>query len=552
MRSLLIATVAASLLANTGSKAYDLAFDRNETRQYQTRPHEVQCTVPLPDNFWDNESRHFRADEEWAWKQICLGLEADMLDLLPTSSSADDKTCGPSIVGSKGKASTRRALRPEFLELILIHQPWASAPRYPRVRIRNAHISGNVKLEGHEISSSFEFTCSKIDGNLNLKGSTFKRSLILQNSIVKYDILAEDLEVKGNFILRNGEFKRIDLHPAKVSGNMNLAGSNVEHLDAGHILVGGSLSLSGIWESSRWSYGRFAKVELVGSRIGGSIGLYASIFNGELDLTGAMVQGELLLSDGENFCPPIWGDNAVFILRNAEVGALLADKRAWEIKTSDIGDEAALCLSQGDIEQAGASVGSQVKKDLIGFTYRRLGGFTSTDQDNMADAEAEWLVGWIKAQRKHQGEFNYDPQPYTALAQVLESAGAYDKAREIWYARYEHKIETDELNLREILLLLAGKYLFGYGLYPVWSLYWFLGLVAIGGGLAQFSKERSLRGWIGIWYSLENALPIIETTERFKTIEHGCQWLVHFFHLQKVVGFVIATIVVGALTLLGE
>jgi len=450
-----------------------------------------------------------------------MGREADMLEMLPTSSSPGAKACEPVISESEENASTRRALRPKFLELILIYQPWVSAPRHPRVSIRNAHVHGEINLADHEIASSFEFTCGKIDGNLNLKGTKFRRSLSLQNSVVEHDILAEDLEVKGNFILRNGKFNKIDMHPAKIVGSINLSGSNIEHLDAGHLFVGGSLSLTGTWESSSppsWSSGRFGKIELIGSRIEGSMSLFGSIFDGELDLTGAVVQGELLLSDGTNLCPPIWGNNAVFILRNAEVGALLADRRAWEKKTSDFGNGAITCPSQDDRRVRVVPADAQVKKDLTGFTYRRLGGFTSTVQDNMADEKSEWLIEWIKARPKHQEGFNYEPQPYTVLAQVLESAGAHDKAREVRYAKYEHKFQTDELATIEKALLFVEKYLFGYGLYPIWLLYWFLGLVAIGGVLVQFSKERSLRGGIGIWYSLENALPIIETTEHFMRI----------------------------------
>ena len=56
---------------------------------------------------------------------------------------------------------------------------------------------------------------------------------------------------------------------------------------------------------------------------------------------------------------------------------------------------------------------------------------------------------------------------------------------------------------------------------------------------------------MALWYSLENAVPIIETNERFKRIKYRQPWLNHIFHLQKALGFVLATVLVGALTLLG-
>ena len=166
----------------------------------------------------------------------------------------------------------------------------------------------------------------------------------------------------------------------------------------------------------------------------------------------------------------------------------------------------------------------------------------------MGDESADWLVGWIKAQRDH-GD-HYDPQPYTQLAQVLEAAGATDKAKAIRYAKFEHKHDHDNsMNAFDRALLTMDKYFWGFRLYPFEVLCWFFWLVVIGAVVAQFSKDSSVRRWMGLWYSVENALPLIETNERFKNAEHGRPCLAHFFHVQKVLGFVFATVLVGALTL---
>ena len=146
---------------------------------------------------------------------------------------------------------------------------------------------------------------------------------------------------------------------------------------------------------------------------------------------------------------------------------------------------------------------------------------------------------------------NYDPQPYTQLAQVLEAAGATEKAVAIRYAKFEHKHEHDtSTSAFRRLLLTLEKYLVGYGLYPFRALYWFIGFVVLGGLLVQCSNQPEARGWMGLWYSLENTLPLIDTNERFKNVQHGRPWLDHFFHFQKAFGFVLATVLVAALTLL--
>ena len=168
---------------------------------------------------------------------------------------------------------------------------------------------------------------------------------------------------------------------------------------------------------------------------------------------------------------------------------------------------------------------------------------------SMGDESADWLVGWIEAQHDH--DRMYDPQPHTQLADVLENSGATDKADDIRYAKFEHKLDQDKsMNAIDRTLFTMYRHLLGFGLYPFQILYWFAGLVALGWLFARWSKEPSVRRWLGLWYSLENALPLIETNERFRNVEHGRPWLAHVFHVQKVLGFAIATVLVGALALL--
>ena len=45
-----------------------------------------------------------------------------------------------------------------------------------------------------------------------------------------------------------------------------------------------------------------------------------------------------------------------------------------------------------------------------------------------------------------------------------------------------------------------------------------------------------------IWHSLENALPLIQTNERFRNVEHIRRWLNHIVHFQRAFGFVLATV----------
>ncbi|MYD97905.1 MAG: hypothetical protein F4X98_11045 [Gammaproteobacteria bacterium] len=780
VRSVFAATLATFLLGSTDSRA-DVTDPPT-----RTMPHQEDCAMPLPANFWaDAAARRFQRAEEWAWNErICLGRAADMR--YAPSGSGDGGECQPAKIEEKGEAvPIYRELRPEFLELILSHEPWASTGRHPQVAIRCAFVRGHIDLDDHEITPTFAFHEGKIDGEVSLVGTKFRRTLSLRSSTVtgrmngdRLDVggglllggggsfesirlirariasdmelhgssvtrlfNAEGLQVGGSLFLNNGStFSDINLNHAIISGIVGLSGSTVSGtlaavglevgrglylheggsfadidlidariagdavfnastvsgmlkadglqvggslflrdgakfadirllgariagnaefsrstvtnglngdrllvegslivgddgtfarismlgarivgdavlrgstvngpLNADGLEVGGSLILGGgtfrdidlrgtdiagnaelngstvagtftgdrmevggnlnLRDGSRFSDirlpgagvsgnvelngstvagtlsadsldvggalffhdgGKFATILLRRAKIGGDVFLPGSSFAGEFDLTGAVIGAEIHLSSGLDKRSPSWHDGASLILRNVEADALQAQADSWNVSGSD----------------------RLLPTDLTGFMYDRLGGLDTSGNTSMGDESADWLVGWIETQRDH-GSY-YDPQPYTQLARVLEAAGATDKAKAIRYARFEHKRAHDKsLNGFDRLWLDLKKYFVGYGVYPERALYWFAALVVLGAALVQFSPTTSVRRWMGLWYSLDNALPLIQTTERFRKVEHGRPWLDHFFHLQKIFGFVLATVLVAALALLG-
>ena len=573
----------------------------------RTMPHQEECAAPLPTDFWDDPAtKRFQRAEAWAWNErICMGHSADMRNA--PGGSGDGEECQPAEIEKKGGAvPAYRELRPEFLELVLSHEPWASAPRHPQVGILCALVRGSIDLDDHEIDPTFAFHQGKIDGEVSLLGTKFGRSLSLQGSTVTGKLDADRLEVGGSLILRDDTFADIDLLGAKIAGNANLNGSTVTgKLDADGLEVGGSLILSdgtfadidllgakiaggaelngstvtGKLDADRlevggnlflrddtfadidllgakiagsaelngstvtgklnaeglkvgdslflYDGGRFARTRLLGAKIGRDVHLSGSGFRGEFDLTGADIGGELHLSSGLLDRSPTWQKGASLILRNVKADVLQARADSWNVSGGD----------------------GLLPTDLTGFTFNRLGGLDTSGGASMGDESADWLVGWIEAQRDH-GDY-YDPQPYSQLAQVLEASGATDKAKEIRYAKFQHKRDYDtSMSVCRRFWLMLERYVVGYGVYPFRALYWLIGLVVLGWLSARCSKEPSVRGGMGLWYSLENALPLIETNECFKNVKHGRPWVDHCFRIQKVFGFVLATVLIGALTLL--
>ena len=396
------------------------------------------------------------------------------------------------------------------------------------IGLLGARITGDAVLNGSTVTEELYADRLNVGGSLFLRDGSFKGIRLLGGSIVgDVDLIgstvtgkvnAARMEVGGALILRDGgAFADISVLGAGVAGDVELSGSTVTgKLAADGLGIGGSLFLR--------NGGSFVEIDLPGAKIGGIVQLVGSTFGGEVNFTGAAIGVELHLSSGGTERSPTWQNGASLILRNAKADALQARADSWS-------------MSRGD---------GLLPTDLTGFAFNRLGGLDTSGGASMADESADWLVDWIEAQRDY-GD-HYDPQPYTQLAQVLETPGATHKSKAIRFAKFEHKREHDE-SAGAFWLTILGLFV-GYGVYPIRALIWFGGLVLLGWALVGFSKQPSVRGFMGLWYSLDNALPLIETNERFRSVQHGRRWLAFFFYLQKLLGFVLATVLVGALTLL--
>jgi hypothetical protein len=150
------------------------------------------------------------------------------------------------------------------------------------------------------------------------------------------------------------------------------------------------------------------------------------------------------------------------------------------------------------------------------------------------------------------GDDGYDPQPFEQLAGALAHAGMTAKARAVRYAKFRYRDQAHHGPWWETWILWPlSRFVTGYGVYPFWALFWFAGLVATGFFVAHFSHARLLQPrYRKFWYSLENALPLVEFSAQHNSVEHGREWVESWFHFQKAMGFVLATVLIGALSLL--
>lgn len=532
-----------------------LAFGQAAGQTPRTLPGATKCAIDLPapgpDGGWTDA-------EKYAWQQLCLTGWVDMR----RAGEENGLACNPAKI--KGEIPEHRVLRHSFLEFILTEERWTETLSYPSIEIYCANINDSIILDDRSVYPYVGIYQSKINGGLSLLGTYFKRTLNLTGTTVTELINADRIKVEGGLFLRGGGlFNGIELIGSEIYGDVSAIGSTfTEKFNADRMKVGGNLFLS--------DGAKFKDVDLLGAKIGVDLSADGSIFNGLFnadgikvdgyvflrnesyfkdfqllsarvgrglqlgnsrfegifDMTGAKIEGELLLSSARHGAPK-WGEDAKLILRNVSVDALQAEPSAWKREEEWLPTE------------------------LTGFTYNRLGGLNAHESDTMADEEAGWLIEWIENQEGHADR--YDPHPYEQLSQALERAGAVDKAKAVRFAKLEHKREAANTDAQTAKLLWWSKWLLGHGVYPFRVLLWFSGLVLLGTIIAMFSRDPVIgRPPNPLWYSLENSLPLVELAERYKNPNHDRLFFNSFFHLQKVLGFGLATIMVGALTLLGS
>jgi hypothetical protein len=290
--------------------------------------------------------------------------------------------------------------------------------------------------------------------------------------------------------------------------------------------VGGAVFLRGGAE--------FAGVDLLGASVGGVLQMQDSIFDGRVDLTG-LKAGELAFWNGAD-SDPGWNKGASLTLRNAHVDSLQARiPESW---------------LRAD--------GTPLPLDLQGFRYDRLGGIASGAEGDLSRiGDAAPLIAWIEAAGDSgDQDAGHAPQPYFQMESVLRAMGAGPAADEVAYARHLHRMDHYG-NTLQGWVAWAGEWLWrllvGFGVYPFRLLWWFAALVVLGTILGRRTGALCTQGWSGcFWYSLENAFPLMEPGRRNRDLFHDHPGVRSFFHFQKIAGFVLGTILVGTLTLLGN
>ena len=402
-----------------------------------------------------------------------------------------------------------------------------------------------------------------IGGNIVADGATFNDRLYGEGMKVRLNVQLRDDTKLNNGLVFNG---------AQIEGSLLLGGAEIgSSVELRNTKLAGDLDLSNARNDPMRGANLINGLEMPGAEIKGSVLLFGSSIDGRVNMTNAKINGELALSGHSG--DPRWGPNSRMVLRNTEVGSLKARPAAWRLPPqgaetggetsdetavdegkagggSDGADQGADQGAEAPVEIAPADGrGRPLSTDLSGFAYERESGL---DQGEIADGDE--LVAWIESQQGPDGsphDSNYNPQPYEQLSNALIREGRLEKAREIRYAKFEHYRRAATTPELRKLGMLGLKYLAGYGIYPILALGWFAGLVFLGWFFALASP--GLKGRTSaekFWYSFDNALPLVEMSEHNSKVIHEHDFIMSFFYIQRAFGLVLATALIGAVSLL--
>ena len=397
---------------------------------------------------------------------------------------------------------------------------------------------GSVILSGGSTFGTADLSDTTIGRNISVSGSRFETGFNASDSNIATGLNAEN----GTF------FKEFEMNGTTLGGEVNLAGATVEgHFSAFKTSIGSDLFLR--------EGASFDTVDLGGSKVGGHIQLQGSRFGGRVNLHGVSSEALLLWRDARESgnapaADAYWGPDAQLILRNFKTETLQA-------RMSKDGDDS---WTRED--------GSRLPADLTGFTYDRLGSISSGEIYDSARIDTDALIYWVR-NSKLEGMTGYRPQPYRALEVAMRNMGAEASAKEVAFARLIHRADTrvsadwrTEFGswVGQNMTLVFDRFLqitIGFGVYPQRAFYWFIVFVVCGMVLARKCTSLCKEGadcatWgDSLFYSIENAIPLMEPSRDYENVQHEELWVRMFFHAQKVAGFILASVLIGALTLGG-
>lgn len=368
---------------------------------------------------------------------------------------------------------------------------------------------GFIELRDTQLRGKVSLSNADIGGNLNCEGA------VIDSGEGREAFRAHRLTVRGGVILKK----------LKAHGTVRLQGAKIEgELDCDSASIGGQTK-EGV------------ALHLDAITVSDGVVLRSLKANGTLRLVGAKIDGDLNFDGATLHTPNKFSVNA----RNLSVTGTFF----WRgMKTAPTGVIRLLHASVGQLTDDAKSWPEVGKLMLEGFVY---GGFGPNSPQTAAER-----LHWLDLQSTDR----FWPQPYEQLARVFRLMGREVDARLVLIAKQEARRKHANLNRRtKAWLWFLGKSI-RYG-YEPWRVIGFMAvMILIGSGL--FSRDHMIRTtdfeptFNAFVYSLDVFVPLVDLhQERYyhpSAASAGGAWILGFFWVHIIAGWVSSTLLVAALT----
>jgi len=297
-----------------------------------------------------------RTPAGWAWHRIRNDQIADFADRVPTGKSA---ACGPLDSAKADPDDSCHSIPAQFvIDMLTIPRLRDHLGRHG-LRLRNARIRGTIDLQDGEIPLEVWIDASRVEGDLLLADSHWKRLLSLEGTTVTGTLSGERMMSDSSVLLRqHAVFQQgVALSEARISGDLDMAASSFEKEVGGNRLdVEGTLFLN--------NHAKFGgNVNLVGAKIGNDVDADNSSFEGTLSLGSANIKSDVFLSDHATF-------NGDVDLNGVKIGGVLdasTSSFTKNVTASRLSTDGSLFLKGatfgGDLDLTGAKIGSNLEAD---------------------------------------------------------------------------------------------------------------------------------------------------------------------------------------------
>lgn len=444
------------------------------------------------------------------------------------------------------RCSERPVLAPGFVKRLLTQEGALEVvPKWSGIRISGIAIDEPLDLEGVILPFRFDIENSIFASPVSLQGAVSNDSVSFAGSRFRAELDMDGIEISRDLSLRKASLGSTTIRNADIGGHLDLSESLVNRLlDLSRTRVDRYLIL----DKSRHAPGK--RSNLHGMRVGevlsfrgaelfrllqlrsvqtglslslrdaqttgqivlhsATIGTNLTLTGGrfaDINLTGAIIGGELRLQSGEHDAAS-WWSAAELNLRNA--------------RTQFFQDPTLLDAWPKEL-------------NLLGFRYELIGGYAASGDYDRPEA----LVSWLSRHRK------YAPQPYGQLTDVLRTMGYDSAARSVAYAGKE-RARAQATGLRWLNLTMQWL-LLGYG-HAYWlSVTWVVVLTAIGASLIGTDPMGKTMNWLErILFSFDRLLPFVKLDSTNYASEPAPPAR-YYFYFHTLMGFVVAGYLAAAI-----